>query len=314
MENIQIISIVGPTASGKTALAITLAKQLQTEIVSVDSMQIYRHMDIGTAKPTKQEQCETKHHMLDVCNPDESFSVAQFCGQADGIVMQLIANDKIPVLVGGTGLYMDALITGNRFTGLEENQKARTYYQNMAQQQGNDAVFECLHAVDPIAAARLHPNNLKRVIRALEVYESTGMTIDAFNLKNKPSSPKYRAIQIGVCPRDRNVLYQRINTRVTQMFKQGLLEEVRELLRTYTLSETAAQAIGYKELISYFDGGQTLSESAELIAQRSRNYAKRQLTWFHRNSNIKWFYYEETDDFTLVLQQATEYLQMLGVQ
>lgn len=313
MEN-RLICICGPTASGKTALSVALAQQLHTEIISADSMQIYRGMDIGTAKPTEAERCGVPHHLLDICDPGEPFSVARYVELADAAAQDILRRGMIPIVAGGTGLYMDALIECSTFTGDETDLSIREKYQRMAAEQGNIAVHECLRRVDPEGAARLHPNNLKRVIRALEVYEQTGMTLDAFNRLHKRPAPKYQAIKIGVCPAERQVLYERIDKRVDQMLADGLLDETRRLLERGALAGTAAQAIGYKELLGFLQGEQPLEECVALLKQRSRNYAKRQLTWLKRDDNIHWIYYNRGEELPLVLQEATKYLQNHGVQ
>ena len=313
MEN-RLICICGPTASGKTALSVALAQRLHTEIISADSMQIYRGMDIGTAKPTEAERCGVPHHLLDICDPGEPFSVARYVELADAAAQDILRRGMIPVVAGGTGLYMDALIECSTFTGDETDLSIREKYQRMAAEQGNIAVHECLRRVDPEGAARLHPNNLKRVIRALEVYEQTGMTLDAFNRLHKRPAPKYQAIKIGVCPAERQLLYERIDKRVDQMLADGLLDETRRLLERGALAGTAAQAIGYKELLGFLQGEQPLEECVALLKQRSRNYAKRQLTWLKRDDNIHWIYYNRGEELPLVLQEATKYLQNHGVQ
>lgn len=313
MEN-RLICICGPTASGKTALSVALAQRLHTEIISADSMQIYRGMDIGTAKPTEAERCGVPHHLLDICDPGEPFSVARYVELADAAAQDILSRGMVPVVAGGTGLYMDALIECSTFTGDETDLSIREKYQRMAAEQGNIAVHECLRRVDPEGAARLHPNNLKRVIRALEVYEQTGMTLDAFNRLHKRPAPKYQVIKIGVCPAERQVLYERIDKRVDQMLADGLLDETRRLLERGALAGTAAQAIGYKELLGFLQGEQPLEECVALLKQRSRNYAKRQLTWLKRDDNIHWIYYNRGEELPLVLQEATKYLQNHGVQ
>lgn len=313
MEN-RLICICGPTASGKTALSVALAKQLHTEIISADSMQIYRGMDIGTAKPTAEERQGVPHHLLDVCAPGEPFSVARYVELADAAAQDVLSRGMIPVVAGGTGLYMDALIECSTFSGDETDLSVREKYQRMAAEQGNEAVHACLAKVDPEGAGRLHPNNLKRVIRALEVYEQTGMTIDAFNRLHKRPAPKYAALKIGVCPAERQTLYDRIDLRVDQMLADGLLEETKRLLDSGALAGTAAQAIGYKELLGYLQGDAPLADCVALLKQRSRNYAKRQLTWLKRDDNIHWIYYNNGEELPAILQEATEYLQKHGVQ
>lgn len=313
MEN-RLICICGPTASGKTALSVALAKQLHTEIISADSMQIYRGMDIGTAKPTAAERQGVPHHLLDVCAPGEPFSVARYVELADAAAQDVLSRGMVPIVAGGTGLYMDALIECSTFSGDETDLSVREKYQRMAAEQGNEAVHACLAKVDPEGAGRLHPNNLKRVIRALEVYEQTGMTIDAFNRLHKRPAPKYAALKIGICPAERQTLYDRIDRRVDQMLADGLLEETKRLLDSGALAGTAAQAIGYKELLGYLQGDAPLADCVALLKQRSRNYAKRQLTWLKRDDNIHWIYYNNGEKLPAILQEATEYLQKHGVQ
>ena len=313
MEN-RLICICGPTASGKTALSVALAKQLHTEIISADSMQIYRGMNIGTAKPTAAERQGVPHHLLDVCAPGEPFSVARYVELADAAAQDVLSRGMVPIVAGGTGLYMDALIECSTFSGDETDLSVREKYQRMAAEQGNEAVHACLAKVDPEGADRLHPNNLKRVIRALEVYEQTGMTIDAFNRLHKRPAPKYAALKIGVCPAERQTLYDRIDRRVDQMLADGLLEETKRLLDSGALAGTAAQAIGYKELLGYLQGDAPLADCVALLKQRSRNYAKRQLTWLKRDDNIHWIYYNNGEELPAILQEATEYLQKHGVQ
>ena len=313
MEN-RLICICGPTASGKTALSVALAQQLHTEIISADSMQIYRGMDIGTAKPTIAERQGVPHHLLDVCAPGETFSVARYVELADAAAQDILSRGMVPVVAGGTGLYMDALIECSTFSGDEADLTIREKYQRMAAEQGNEAVHACLAAVDPEGAERLHPNNLKRVIRALEVYEQTGMTLDAFNRLHKRPAPKYQALKIAVCPAERQTLYDRIDRRVDQMLEDGLLDETRRLLDAGALAGTAAQAIGYKELLGYLQGDALLADCVALLKQRSRNYAKRQLTWLKRDDNIHWIYYNKGEELPSILQEATKYLQNHGVQ
>lgn len=313
MQN-RLICICGPTASGKTALSVALAKQLHTEIISADSMQIYRGMDIGTAKPTMEERQGIPHHLLDICDPNEPFSVARYVELADAAAQDILSRGMTPIVVGGTGLYMDALIECSTFSGDETDLTVRSKYQRMAETHGNLAVHARLAMVDPESAQRLHPNNLKRVIRALEVYEQTGMTIGEFNRQHKRAAPKYTAIKIGVCPTERQTLYDRIDRRVDQMLSDGLLEETQRLLSTGELTGTAAQAIGYKELLGFLQGKDSLDSCVELLKQRSRNYAKRQLTWLKRDDSIHWIYYNGAEDFSYVLQEATEYLRNQSVQ
>ena len=271
-------------------------------------------MNIGTAKPTTNERQGIPHHLLDICEPDEPFSVARYVELADAAAQDVLSRGMTPIVVGGTGLYMDALIECSIFSGDETDLTVRQKYQDMADAQGNLAVHALLAAVDPESAQRLHPNNLKRVIRALEVYEQTGLTIGEFNRRHKRPAPKYSAVKIGVCPTDRQTLYDRIDKRVDQMLSDGLLQETQDLLAKGALTGTAAQAIGYKELLTFLEGRDTLNSCVQLLKQHSRNYAKRQLTWLKRDDSIHWIYYNRDEDFSNILQEATEYLQNQSVQ
>ncbi len=309
----KLICIAGPTASGKTALSIALAKQLQTEIISSDSMQLYRGMDIGTAKPDLAERDGVVHYMFDVAQPGERFSVARYQQMADACAQQILARGRIPIVCGGTGLYLDALIEGSTFSGDETDTAAREAYQAIAREQGAHALHEMLRAVDPKSAERIHENNVKRVVRALEVYQQTGMTIDELNARNKRAEPKYDAILFALCPTDRQTLYDRIDRRVDQMVEQGLLEEARRLWEQGALTGTAGQAIGYKELLPYLRGEAPLAQCLETLKRASRNYAKRQLTWLRRDARVRWLYYNSPDEFSAVLRQATEILAGWGV-
>lgn len=308
-----LICIVGPTASGKTALSIALAKQLDTEIISSDSMQIYRGMDIGTAKPDEAERDGVVHHMFDVADPGEDFSVACYQEMADACAQSILARGKVPIVCGGTGLYLNALIEGNAFSGDDTTSKIRQRYQAIAQERGVHYLHELLRKVDPESAERIHENNVKRVIRALEVYEQTGMTIGAFNAAHKPPKPRYDAVLLALCPTQRETLYDRINRRVDLMMEQGLLEETERLYRGGLLKGTAAQAIGYKELVPYLTGEDTLEQCVEQLKRASRNYAKRQLTWLRRDSRVTWIYYDCAEDFPEVLRRSTEILTDRGV-
>ena len=284
----NIICIAGPTASGKTALAVELAKLVDGEVISCDSMQIYRGMDIGTAKPTKAEMQGIPHHMLDVCDPDEDFSVSRYCELADPILQDILVRGKTAIIAGGTGLYMDALIRGNDFapcpaTGMREKLEAQ------ADEIGMEAMLEQLRAIDPEAAARLHVADRKRVIRALEVYYETGETITAHNLRTQAIPPKYTPVWFALEDEDRQDLYDRIDRRVDIMLEMGLMDEIRSLLASGIPEKaTSMQAIGYKEFVDALHGRCSVDDAAALVKQASRRYAKRQLTWFRRNSAIHW--------------------------
>ncbi len=286
MDN--IICIAGPTASGKTALAVALAKLTSGEVVSCDSMQIYRRMDIGTAKPTPEEREGIPHHMLDVAEPWEDFSVSRYCAEAAPIIADILSRGKTAIIAGGTGLYMDSLIRGNVFapfpaTGRREELEA------LAETRGIDAVIEILQSVDPESAARLHPSDQKRIIRAVEVYLETGETITAHNQKTQALPPRFHPLWLGLEDVNRQDLYNRIDRRVDKMLSDGLIDEIEGLLSEgIPPKATAMQAIGYKEFIAALNGECTLAEAADQVRQSSRRYAKRQLTWFRRNTNMHW--------------------------
>ena len=282
----NIICIAGPTASGKTALAVELAKELNGEVVSCDSMYVYRYMNIGTAKPSLEEQQGIPHHMIDVAEPEEDFSVSRYCELATPIVDDIVSRGKTAVIAGGTGLYMDALIKGNTFapypsTGCRERLEAQ------ADEMGMEYMQNLLQSIDPEAAARIHDR--KRLIRALEVYYETGETITAHNLKTQAIPPRYSPLWIGLDFEDREELYRRIDSRVDIMLEAGLIDEIKSLLaRGIPAKCTAMQAIGYKEFIAALEGQMTIQEAAAQVQQSSRRYAKRQLTWFRRNENMNW--------------------------
>ena len=284
----NIICIAGPTASGKTALAVELAKELNGEVVSCDSMYVYRRMNIGTAKPTAEEMQGIPHHMIDVADPDEDFSVSKYCDMAAPIVDDITARGKTAIIAGGTGLYMDSLIKGNAFapfpsTGMRERLEAQ------ADREGMKAMLSLLHSIDPEAAAKLHLSDRKRIIRALEVYYETGETITAHNLKTQAIPPRYNPLWLGLDFADRSELYRRIDLRVDIMLQQGLVEEIQTLLASGIPEKcTAMQAIGYKEFIAALDGHCSIEEAADQVRKSSRHYAKRQLTWFRRNKHIHW--------------------------
>ena len=302
----RIICVVGPTASGKTKLAVQLAKAYDGEVVSCDSMQIYKHMDIGTAKPTPEEMEGVPHHMIDCVEPGEDFSVGKYVQLADGCVQDILSRGKTAVIAGGTGLYVDSLIAGRTFAPVPQTGK-REALEAQLRQEGGEAMLRKLRAVDPDAAARLHPADEKRIIRALEVYAETGRTITQHNLETQQIPPRYRPVWIGLDYLDRAVLYRRIDLRVDLMLQAGLLDEIRALLaRGVSPRTTAMQAIGYKEFFGYLNGACTLDEAAALCKQRSRNYAKRQLTWFRRNPQLCWLRMTGQEDFAQILAAARQ--------
>ena len=284
----NIICIAGPTASGKTALAVELAKEFNGEVVSCDSMYVYRRMNVGTAKPTFEEMDGIVHHMIDVVEPDEDFSVSRYCEMASPIVDDIVARGKTAIIAGGTGLYMDSLIKGNDFapfpsTGMREKLEAQ------ADRDGMESMLELLRSIDPDAAAKLHLSDRKRVIRALEVFYETGETITAHNIRTQAIPPRYTPLWLGLDFADRAELYRRIDLRVDIMLQQGLVDEIRQLLASGIPEKcTAMQAIGYKEFVAALDGQCSIEEAAEEVRKSSRHYAKRQLTWFRRNKAIHW--------------------------
>ena len=302
----NIICIAGPTASGKTALAVELAKMTNGEVVSCDSMQIYRRMDIGTAKPTKEEMQGIPHHMIDVCEPDEDFSVSRYCEMAAPIVDDILARGKTAIIAGGTGLYMDSLIKGNTFapfpsTGMREKLEAQ------ADSEGMDAMIALLQSIDPEAAQRIHDR--KRIIRALEVYYETGETITEHNRRTQAIPPRYSPLWLGLDFADRQDLYNRIDLRVDIMLEQGLVEEIRTLLASGIPAKcTAMQAIGYKEFVAALEGIGTIEEAAEEVKKSSRHYAKRQLTWFRRNKEMHWLTRQAGQSTDKIIEDARRIL------
>ena len=302
----NIICIAGPTASGKTALAVELAKEFNGEVVSCDSMQIYKRMDIGTAKPTAEEMQGIPHHMIDVAEPDKDFSVSRYCEMASPIVDDIVSRGKTAIIAGGTGLYMDSLIKGNDFapfpsTGQRERLEAQ------ADAEGLESMLEWLRSIDPEAAARVHDR--KRILRALEVYLETGETITEHNRRTQAIPPKYRPFWLGLDFAERSELYRRIDLRVEIMLKLGLVEEIKNLLDSGIPEKcTAMQAIGYKEFIDALDGRCTIEEAAAQVQQSSRRYAKRQLTWFRRNKEMNWLIRQTDEGADEIIAKARRFL------
>lgn len=310
----KILVIVGPTASGKTRLAVELALQYNGEVVSADSMQIYRSMDVGTAKPTESETRGVPHHMLDAAAPEEDFSVARYVEMAAACVDDILARGRLPILAGGTGLYIDSLLSGRTFAAFSPHSPLRARLQNRAQVEGGEALWRELQAVDPEAAGRVHPNDVKRVVRALEVWYQTGRTITRHNLETCAVPPRYEAVTIGLAFRNRADMWARIDRRVDQMMAAGLVDEVRALLERGVPERcTAMQAIGYKEIAAALRTGGDLNAAAEEVKLRSRQYAKRQLTWFGRNPAVHWHYWEAEPDFPAAVRDSTQYMREAGL-
>ena len=301
----NIICIAGPTASGKTALAVELAKELNGEVISCDSMQIYRGMDIGTAKPSPEEMQGIRHHMLDICDPTEDFSVSRYCELATPILDDIVSRGKTAIIAGGTGLYMDSLMKGNDFapipaTGHRERLEAQ------AQLEGIEPLLETLRAIDPEAAERSQ-GNLRRIVRALEVYYETGETITAHNRRTQAIPPKYSPLWLGLDFTERSELYRRIDLRVEIMLQMGLLEEIKSLLASGIPEKaTAMQAIGYKEFVDALAGRSSIEAAVAQVQQSSRRYAKRQLTWFRRNENMHWLIRDTGETGEEILQKARQ--------
>ena len=304
----NIICIAGPTASGKTALAVALAKKVNGEVVSCDSMQVYKGMDIGTAKPTTDEMQGIVHHMLDVAEPAEDFSVSRYCQMAAPIVDDILARGKTAIIAGGTGLYMDALIRGNSFapcpsTGMREKLEAQ------ADAEGMQAMLALLASIDPDTAERLHLSDRKRIIRALEVYYETGETITEHNRKTQLLPPRYSPVWFALEDTERSALYARIDSRVNKMLADGLIDEIQGLLEKGIPEKcTAMQAIGYKEFVDALNGRCAISEATALVQQSSRRYAKRQLTWFRRNKAIHWLCRAPGEETSQILVRAQHIL------
>lgn len=281
-----VVVIVGPTASGKTSASIELAQKMNGEIISADSMQIYQEMNIGTAKPSKEEMNGVKHYLLDFLSPEENFNVTLYKEKAEEAIEEILKKGKTPIIVGGTGLYVSTLIHGIEFSEVPEDLKFRDEMGEMAEAKGKEYLHQELMKVDPVAAKNIDQNNVRRVIRALEIYHVTGKTkteLDAMSQKEVP----YDYLVYGIeTPREK--LYERINMRVDKMLEAGLVEEVSYLVTHYQVSKTAMQGLGYKEVVEYLNHKLTYEEMVEKIKQESRRYAKRQLTWFRRETCITW--------------------------
>ena len=283
-----MIAIGGPTASGKTALSLALAKRFGGEVISADSMQIYRGLDIGTAKASAAEQAEVPHHLLDIKDPEEPFSVAEYVKLADACIRSLTGQQRLPLVVGGTGLYISSLLDGIVFAEQKNDPALRRALQSRAEAEGSMALYQELAAIDPEAAAKIHPNNQGRVIRALELYRLTGKTMTQQKAESRPAQAPYEALVFCLGAGERSALYERIDRRVDSMLQNGILPEAELVWKNREKYKTAAQAIGYKEFFAYFEGTASLEECVEKLKQASRNYAKRQLTWFRRMPGVHW--------------------------
>lgn len=293
MDNFVVV-IAGPTASGKTSLSVELAKRLNGEIISADSMQIYKEMNIATAKPDEEEKCGIKHHLMDFLSPDEEFSVAEYKKLACEAIDDILSRGKLPIICGGTGFYIDTVVNNTEFLDFEKSD-IRSQLEKRADEEGTEKLLEELRNVDPESASVLHKSDRKRIIRALEVYYATGKTKTEQNLQSHINESKYRFCLIALNAEDRQFIYDRINLRVDMMIKAGLIEEA-EKFYSSLISSTSKQAIGYKELKPYLDGEAELDQCIEKLKMETRRYAKRQLTWFRRNPDINWINIDTSPD------------------
>ncbi|MBQ3553624.1 MAG: tRNA (adenosine(37)-N6)-dimethylallyltransferase MiaA [Clostridia bacterium] len=305
MKKQKIVVVAGPTGTGKTRLSVALAKQFGGEVISADSMQIYKGLDIGSAKVTPEETEGIPHHLIDILEPDETFSVAQYVQKANEAAEDILERGKLPILCGGTGLYISSFVDNVKFTESQTDFSLRERLMSEAEEKGTEVLWQRLAELDPKAAEAVHPNNVKRVVRALELYESTGLTLSEQNARSKLIESPYEPVMLALTG-ERELLYERINLRVDRMVAAGLFEEVKALSDSgMTRSMQSMQGIGYKEVLSCFEGECELSECIELIKKNSRNYAKRQLTWFKRDERYQWFDISEEN----FLERAMAYVQ-----
>ena len=292
-ERPRVVAIGGPTATGKTALSVAMARRFNGEIINADSMQIYRELSVGTAKVMPEEQQGVPHHLLDFLPPECTYSVADFTASASNVISEITARGHLPFVVGGTGLYITSLLNGVSFAPEKNDPQVRRKLQQEAAEQGPEVLYQRLKTLDPGYAAKVHPHNLPRVIRALELYEITGRKMSEQQQNSRPSTPPYRSLCLCLGYRDRSVLYRRIDQRVDQMLEKGILAEAELVWKNRERYRTAAQAIGYKEFFPYLEGKQTLPECINSLKQATRNYAKRQLTWFRHQGEVVWLYVDE---------------------
>lgn len=305
----RVIAVGGPTASGKTALSVGLAKAFGGEIINADSMQIYKNLDVGTAKPSIEERQGVPHYLLDFLPPEMPYSVADFTAAADPLIQEITARGKLPLVVGGTGLYITSLLNGMAFAPEKMDPAIRARLQERAEAEGGAALYAELQSIDPDYAAQVHPNNLPRVIRALELYAATGRRMSEERVNARPAEPPYRSLCLCLTCRDRAVLYDRIERRVNLMVENGVLAEAKQVYDHRDTYRTAAQAIGYKEFFPYFEGTGSLDECTARLKQATRNYAKRQLTWFRRQNDAVWLYIDEENVLDRACELVRKFLQ-----
>jgi len=309
----KIIILVGPTASGKTNVSIELAKKINAEIISADSMQIYKHMNIGTAKPTSHEMEGIVHYLIDEIDPAEEFSVALFRQLCEGYIEKIVSKGKKPLIVGGTGLYINSLVKPWNFSKTEPNRELRYELETIAKDKGKEHLHNMLRRVDPLSADAIHPNNVKRVIRALEVFQLSGMSKSESDQNSMREELTYEPIIMGIHV-ERSILYDRIEKRIDSMLDAGLVEEVKALLGLgYKESLVSMQGLGYKEIVKYLKGEYTYNEAVEILKRDTRHFAKRQLTWFRRDDRIKWFTVEDYENLELLQVDMYTYLKNKGI-
>lgn len=304
-----VLAVVGPTASGKTGLGIELAKKYSGEVISADSMQIYKGMDIASAKPTAEEMQGIPHHLIDFLERDAAFSAADYVRLANEKIAEVLSRGRLPIIVGGTGLYVDSLLENVKFSEGGSDEEYRLGLYKLAEEKGNEALHARLAEIDPETAESLHPNNLVRVVRALEVFHITGRRISELKKESKTVESPYRSLIIGLNYHDRQKLYDMIELRVDEMVKKGLVEEARELYECGGM-KTAANAIGFKELIPFFENKQTCEECIDKIKQETRRYAKRQLTWFRKNPRIQWIFLDDINKKSEILKKSEKYIEI----
>ena len=308
MSKPRVVAVGGPTASGKTALSVALARAFDGEIINADSMQIYKNLDVGTAKPSEEERQGIPHYLLDFLSPETPYSVADFTAAADPLIRDITARGRLPLVVGGTGLYITSLLSGMAFAPEKTDPAIRARLQARADTEGGAALYAELQRVDPDYAAQVHPNNLPRVIRALELFEATGRRMSDQRREARPAEAPYHALCLCLTCRDRAVLYSRIDRRVDEMVENGVLDEARQVYDHRDAYRTAAQAIGYKEFFPYFEGTANLTECTERLKQATRNYAKRQLTWFRHMDGVVWLDASAPDVTARAVRLTREFL------